>query len=566
MDSKIIHGDSLIELKSFADNSIDAIITDPPYEIGFMTNKWDSSGIAFNVDFWKECYRVLKPGAYLISFCATRTYHRMTCAVEDAGFEIKDMINWVYSSGFPKSRNIGIDVDKILGNEREVVGVSNSGLHRGSIADYSPKNDDKHRPLITKGCSEWEGFGSSLKPAHETICLAQKTQNESLENFNDLFNKLLNKLIIELCQFHTFASIVKKNIKLNHHIQKGELNIVQFHVNENIVSKEYLRELMDIFPLVLTENMNWNIVSSWLNILVDLYNAKNTYTTSTELNMITELKILNSMEWGSIFQNIIHLNEIQKNGTNTNVLIAESVLNAVKLKLNYIQQHFVHENAISKEEKKVCVNKHEPMVMARKPLSENTIAENVLKHGTGALDIDSCRIPTTDSWSRKAGYTPAHEGYGNGAFTNKNEGEMSPLGRFPANVVVSDKALGDEKSRYFDIDVWAETHGILQIPKPASNERHKGFDETDELGMNKNIHPTVKPINLMSWLIRLISKEGDIVLDPFGGSGTTAVAAISQKRKYIIIEMTEKYIDVIKTRVNTQLIESKKLEKEKPLF
>src|SRR5574343_203349 len=119
---KLVQGDSLIALKDIAENSIDSIVTDPPYELGFMGKAWDNTGISNNVELWKECLRVLKPGGYLLSFSGTRTYHRMASAIEDAGFEVRDMIEWVYGSGFPKSLNIGKAVDKLQGNEREVVG------------------------------------------------------------------------------------------------------------------------------------------------------------------------------------------------------------------------------------------------------------------------------------------------------------------------------------------------------------------------------------------------------------------------------------------------------------
>ena len=111
--NKIIQGDCIEVLKTLDENSVDAIVTDPPYELGFMGKSWDSTGIANNVDMWKECLRVLKPGGHLFSFGGTRTYHRMASAIEDAGFEIRDMIEWVYGSGFPKSLNIGKAVDKI---------------------------------------------------------------------------------------------------------------------------------------------------------------------------------------------------------------------------------------------------------------------------------------------------------------------------------------------------------------------------------------------------------------------------------------------------------------------
>ena len=123
MQINTIHnGDCLEVLKTLPDNSIDAIITDPPYELGFMGKSWDNTGIANNVELWKEALRVLKHGGHLLSFSGTRTYHRMACAIEDAGFEIRDMIEWVHGSGFPKSLNIGKAVDKLQWNDREELG------------------------------------------------------------------------------------------------------------------------------------------------------------------------------------------------------------------------------------------------------------------------------------------------------------------------------------------------------------------------------------------------------------------------------------------------------------
>ena len=118
----ILHGDCLEVLAGLPENSVDTCITDPPYELGFMGKKWDSSGVAFQPETWQAVYRVLKPGALLLAFGGTRTYHRMVCAIEDAGFEITDMVEWVYGSGFPKSYDIGKGIDKQAGAEREVVG------------------------------------------------------------------------------------------------------------------------------------------------------------------------------------------------------------------------------------------------------------------------------------------------------------------------------------------------------------------------------------------------------------------------------------------------------------
>lgn len=117
MSNQIHIGSNLDVLPTLPDNSIDSIVTDPPYELGFMGKSWDSTGIAYSVILWKECLRVLKPGGHLLAFSGSRTYHRMACAIEDAGFEVRDQIMWVYGSGFPKSHNISKAMDKNGGKD-----------------------------------------------------------------------------------------------------------------------------------------------------------------------------------------------------------------------------------------------------------------------------------------------------------------------------------------------------------------------------------------------------------------------------------------------------------------
>ena len=124
----IYNGNMLEEIEKLENDSIDSIITDPPYELNFMGKDWDNAGVSYNKHTWEKCLRVLKPGGYLLAFGGSRTFHRIACAIEDAGFEIKDTIMWLYGSGFPKSMNIGLEVDKKLGNESKVVGSGKSGV------------------------------------------------------------------------------------------------------------------------------------------------------------------------------------------------------------------------------------------------------------------------------------------------------------------------------------------------------------------------------------------------------------------------------------------------------
>ena len=181
--NRIYNENCLDGIKKLDDNSVDSIVTDPPYELGFMGKAWDKTGIAYNVDLWKECLRVLKPGGYLLAFGGTRTYHRMACAIEDAGFEIRDTIMWIYGSGFPKSLNIGKEVDKLQGNERTVIGEARSGNTSKAFNDYEYRVEQEIYSTsgeykITKGNTEWNGWGTALKPANEPICMARKPISE----------------------------------------------------------------------------------------------------------------------------------------------------------------------------------------------------------------------------------------------------------------------------------------------------------------------------------------------------------------------------------------------------
>uniref|UniRef100_A0A6M3LN06 Putative methyltransferase n=1 Tax=viral metagenome TaxID=1070528 RepID=A0A6M3LN06_9ZZZZ len=183
-------GDCLDVMKTFPDNCVDSIVTDPPYGISFMGKHWDYD--VPTVEIWQECLRILKPGGFLLSFAGTRTQHRMAVNIEGAGFEIRDMIAWVYGSGFPKSLNIGKAVDALLGNDREIVGTRNPHLDGSKrINTSAPQfttlagNKRKQSKMIDgmipvyKGNSQWEGWGTALKPAFEPIVVARKPLQES---------------------------------------------------------------------------------------------------------------------------------------------------------------------------------------------------------------------------------------------------------------------------------------------------------------------------------------------------------------------------------------------------
>lgn len=412
---KLMQGDNIESLKKLPENSIDSIVTDPPYGLSFMCKKWDYD--VPSVEFWKEVLRVLKPGGHVLSFGGTRTYHRMVVNIEDAGFEIRDQIMWLYGSGFPKSHNIGKSVDKLNGVEGD-----KGPLKRGGEAltyDSSEYGDigwkaDKRDPNTYIAKNDWSGWGTALKPANEPICVA------------------------------------------------------------------------------------------------------------------------------------------------------------------------------------------------RKPLSEKTIAENVIKWGTGGINIDGCRIGTDELKPGKTnGFIDSSNIYGGG---KSQEYKPNEEGRFPANIILDEEAgkvldeqTGNIKSTKFitkDSDkplyggnslINSKTKDntergyndkggasrFFYCPKVGKKERNAGCDELEEkennsidstyagnqttskIGGNpdkptepkKNNHPTVKPINLMTYLCRLVTPVGGIVLDPFMGSGSTGIAARLKGFRFCGMEMDADYFKISESRI-----------------
>lgn len=179
---KLYQGSMLDMLEVIDKESIDSIITDPPYELNFMNKGWDNSGIAFQSDTWKKCYEVLKPGGYLLAFGGSRTFHRIAVAIEDAGFEIRDTIMWLYGSGFPKSMNIGLAIDKKNGVESIDTGIQSPNARPNSTKDntlYESGTVGKDF-TIKKATNEWQGWGTCLKPSFEPIIVARKPFKGSL--------------------------------------------------------------------------------------------------------------------------------------------------------------------------------------------------------------------------------------------------------------------------------------------------------------------------------------------------------------------------------------------------
>ena len=376
----VLHGNSLERLKEFPDNYFDCVVTDPPYGLSFMGKKWDYD--VPSVELWREVLRVLKPGGHVLSFGGTRTYHRMVVNIEDAGFEIRDQIAWLYGSGFPKSLDVSKAIDKAAGAEREIVGeAKRSGANSRAYQSEAITTAGQHFKTApaTPDAKKWQGFGTALKPANE------------------------------------------------------------------------------------------------------------------------------------------------------------------------------------------------PIVVARKPLEKGlTVAENVLKFGTGAMNIDGSRIGTEQMGGQtiKQSYgSDAH--FGGGEKRNKQVTATIAQGRWPANVLFDERAAemldeqsgqlsqcgGPKKTTHdagmFGIGtpgrIYTEANRgasrFFYCAKASKSERNAGLDNL------KNVHPTIKPIKLMEYLIKLVCPPSGIVLDPFCGSGSTGVAAKRLGFGFVGIEMNAEYVEIAKRRV-----------------
>ena len=371
------HGDSREVLKGFDTASVDSVVCDPPYGLNFMGKRWDTGETAFDPLFWVEVLRVLKPGGHLIAFSGTRTYHRLACAIEDAGFEMRDMIAWLYGSGFPKSHDVSKGIDKAAGAVREVVGTEKR--QRGGSDDPTQSGGRNYRLAggeiditapATDAARQWQGWGTALKPALE------------------------------------------------------------------------------------------------------------------------------------------------------------------------------------------------PVVLARKPLT-GTVAANVLRHGTGALNIDASRVDMAGE-SVTCGQGGDHFSIGSGDKTRGTTFTSHVKGRWPANVIVD----GSEEV----VGAFPESSGGA-FPAAGAGFGYSGGErkqlgvrtETGDSGSAARFfysakadaadrcgskHPTVKPVDLMAYLVRLVTPPGGVTLDPFAGSGSTGMACLREGFDCILIEREAQYVADIHRRLD----------------
>jgi DNA modification methylase len=434
-DVTVHHGNCLDILPTLPDCSVDSVVTDPPYELGFMGKDWDNSGIAYRVNLWSEVLRVLKPGGHLLAFGGTRTYHRMAVAIEDAGFEIRDSIHWVYGSGFPKSLDVSKAIDKQRHDREDIYKVTAWVREARDAAGISNRDID-------------DAFGFAGMAGHWT-----STKSQPAVPTLDQVPTLLEVLGVE-------ADNVPEDIRR----LLWDLNGKKGQPGENWAKREVIGSKTS--GIANKDEGPRHTIGASKAVEVDITAAATDAAKQWE-------------GWGTALKPA-----------------------------------------------------HEPIVVARRPLI-GTVAANVLQHGTGALNIDGTRIGT-DIMVNPPGSTNPRLAMGDG--WRKNVGPTTSVGRWPANVIF-DPDAGTELDRQQD-----GASRFFYIAKPSKAERTCN-------GTVTNGHPTLKPLTLMRYLVRLVTPPGGTVLEPFAGSGTTLMAATMEGFNSIGIEMTDDYLPIIEGRV-----------------
>lgn len=464
----MIHvGDSREVLATLPESSIDAVVCDPPYELGFMGKAWDSSGIAYSVELWRAVLRVLKPGGHLIAFGGTRTVHRIACAIEDSGFEIRDMLQWLYGQGFPKSLDVGKAIDVKRDDEAEVRRVCRY-LRAAMVANG--KTASEIAAAFGFGASmvgHWTAQDSYSQPECPRVEQWQKLK--ALIGMGDDLDGVVERLN---ARKGTPSDAYKAAPIVGEHDSASAPGLpgLRFDVRDTSIRQRS------------AEAARWQGFGTAL--------------------------------------------------------------------------------------KPAC----EPIVLARRPL-DGTVAANVLAHGTGALNVDGCRIQhageadLATSLAKNPGRVDlvTSSVYGRG----RPQQSVNLAGRWPSNVLLDEVAAAEidrqdkGASRFF------------YVAKPAGRERDAGLDafesvaahdlvdrEAGSAGMQspragagrtsterRNHHATVKPVDLMRYLCRLVTPPGGRVLDPFAGSGTTGIAAKLEGFDFVGVELLPEHAELARARI-----------------
>ena len=455
---KLFYGNMLDMLDIIQPQTIDSIITDPPYELNFMGKGWDNSGIAFQPDTWKKCYEVLKPGGYLLAFGGSRTFHRIACAIEDAGFEIRDTIMWLYGSGFPKSMNISLMLDKREGLQGQrgiggfnVGGIQEQNNRKAKLYIGSTTDGSKQKAYTDfKGdlAKQWQGWGTALKPSFEPIIVARKPFKGSLVD-----------------------------------------NVIEYGVGGiNIDDCRVIGEDKEEFQ------KNWTSRKAPAGFNGD---RSGIYGSGKTDNTIA----------------------YTPNGR----FPANTILTYDETDYDEVCGGFPNTKTgggIKAPTKNININNATNFQHSKKYENVNYTSDS----GSASRYF----------YCAKASKKDRDEGL--------DEFEEKP------------KTLTENKGRTFNDRCAICGKKFIGSPETICHCENPITDKSKS-AMSKNTHPTVKPTELMQYLVRLVTPNGGTVLDPFNGSGSTGKAVMYENKernknyKYIGIELTEEYLPIAKARI-----------------
>jgi DNA modification methylase len=625
------HGDCLVVMPTLDADSFDAIVTDPPYGLsqgkkggagqtsenlaspagrsrattGFMGKAWDAT--VPGIEFWREALRVAKPGAHLVAFGGTRTYHRLACAIEDAGWEIRDCLSWLYGSGFPKSLDVSKAIDKRAGIDR------NEAPHtRADTGFRIQSGGTPSRPAESDAARQWDGWGTALKPAWESIILARKPTAPVQE---------LHYIVANLARLEAqLWSLLPANVAANafglspaeHDVACGS---AQWSADERASTWADLFGGMDTWRSVSVMTTCLSTVSSWSATLAESSVDTSTSITGTATSPTIDWRTLRFCLSELTPHSIIRA-AINRPGSWWNALPAAAVFHAAVESMSATRALSALATVIEQartarrdEDAPDFSTAWEPIILARKPLI-GTVAANVLQHGTGALNIDATRVKFAnpeDQAAAAAQRSSRDQNEGRTAYGRFENGEASlapylaqmDKGRWPANVVLDEEAaevldgqsgtlarghtpsargtgglstsghVGQEAVRELYHDLGGASR-FFYTAKASASERHAGLDHLprgeppptradDAPGGNNprntgarrvaNSHPTVKPLALMQWLCKLVTPPGGLILDPFTGSGTTGRAAVAEGFRFVGIEREAEYVEIARARI-----------------
>ncbi len=488
MTSTIHLGDNREIMMGMEDCSVDSIVTDPPAGIHFMNMAFDhhkggrDQWVAWMADVMRECHRVLKPGGHALVWALPRTSHWTATAVEDAGFEIRDVCVHLFGSGFPKSANVSKMIDKAAGAEREKIPAT-GGLHKNrNLNDDGWSKIGSDDPLMdssiptTPEAQQWEGWHTALKPAFEPWILAQKPINTVVDSAKiDQNLGLIEEALCEFIARNADDRSIPRPRGSSEENPSTALRSARIFTEESQGPKTRIGGAENTSSVVDMSGSMWevgsialNTISSWRNTWGEACRLVSTSTTVTASSLTIDLKIWNSLLSQIIPDDIIRAVS-NPDGSHALVSRADVIFNAVAEKLNYIQtlsaQEHVGAIVDSSEEleheprrndsetKKVGFSSPaaENWIIARKPLAkDHTVAANVLAHGTGAINVDGCRIGN-DGMEQHRTAAPGTLG-GNGIYGTASEIKNSkqearseaglnprydPAGRWPPNVALS---------------------------------------------------------------------------------------------------------------------------------